>query len=103
MSAHRWAERNGFDSHQVRATRAALASVKKVPPPEACAALAMLDPGLDDADIAEMFGRSERWATMVRSQQDEILQESGVPKTFHPWVHEEDPTPAQIAWLKRRC
>lgn len=40
--------------------------------PERLALVAMRDWGLDDADIAEMFGRSARWAALIRERADEI-------------------------------
>ena len=50
------------------------------PSPERMAAIAMKDWGLEDADIAEMFGRSERWASVVRSRSEELRAEEPIPE-----------------------
>ena len=66
------ANKLGFGKGQTRGVVALLRSYGRCPSPERLALIAMKDPGLDDADIAEMFGRSERWASVVRSQAEEI-------------------------------
>jgi hypothetical protein len=59
----------------------------------------MRDPGLDDSDIAEMFNRSERWASVVRDQADEIRLEEKLPEQAE-WIDDgiqpEYPTPDEI-------
>ena len=55
-----------------------LKSLSYKPSPERLALVAMRDPGLDDADIAEMFGRSVAWARVVREQRSEIEAEEPV-------------------------
>jgi hypothetical protein len=59
----------------------------------------MRDPGLDDADIAEMFNRSVRWASVVRDQADEIRLEERIPEHAE-WIDDgmqpEYPTPDEI-------
>lgn len=67
--------------------------------PERLALVAMRDWGLDDADIAEMFGRSERWATIVRSQADEIRAEEPIDLELEYvdcGLRPEDPSPEEI-------
>lgn len=59
----------------------------RIPSPERLALVVMLDSGLNDADVAEMFSRPERWARVVRSQADEIRQ--------------EDPIPSHLEWLEK--
>lgn len=68
--------------------------------PERLACVVMLDWGLDNEDIAEIFGRSVRWAQVVRSQADEIRQEQPIPDGLE-WIDSglqpDDPSPAEIA------
>jgi hypothetical protein len=68
--------------------------------PERLALCVMLDPGLDDADIAQIFGRTERWARVVRSQADQIRSEEQIPEKLEwvdPGLQPCDPTPSEIA------
>lgn len=67
--------------------------------PERLACIAMLDRGYDDDDIAEMFGRSKRWAQVVRERQEEIRRAERVPKAlewFDPELRPEDPSPDEV-------
>lgn len=67
--------------------------------PERLALVAMLDPGLDDGDIAEIFGRSPRWAAVVRSQADEIRAEEHIPiqlEYLDSGLQPGDPMPGEI-------
>lgn len=67
--------------------------------PERAALVAMRDPGLGDADIAEMFGRSVRWASLVRSQAEEIRSEEPIPEHLEyldSGLQPGDPMPAEI-------
>lgn len=71
--------------------------------PERLACVAMLDWGFDDTDIAEIFGRSKRWAAVVRSQMNEIRAEEPMPSELEyldGGLRPEDPSPEEIA---RRC
>lgn len=71
--------------------------------PERLACVVMRDWGLDDEDIAEMFGRSVRWARVVRAQADEIRAEEPMPSwAEYPdaGLRPEDPSPEEIA---QRC
>lgn len=68
--------------------------------PERLAVIAMKDPGYEDADIAEIFGRSKRWAAVVRAQAEEIRADEYIPFSLEwpdPDLQPEDPTPEQIA------
>ena len=68
--------------------------------PERLALVAMRDYGLDDADIAEMWGRSERWARLVRENADEIRALEFIPEALEyldAGLYPGDPTPAEIA------
>jgi len=67
--------------------------------PERLAVIVMKDPGLDDADIAEIFGRSVRWAAVVRRKAIEISGEEFIPFALEwpdPGLQPDDPTPEQI-------
>jgi hypothetical protein len=67
--------------------------------PERLAVIAMRDPGYDDADIAEIFGRSVRWARLVREQADEIRSAEPVPERLEwvdPDLQPDDPMPHEI-------
>jgi hypothetical protein len=71
----------------------------KAPSPERMAVVAMKDWGLEDADIAEMFGRSERWASMVRSRSGELRAEEPIPESLEyldVGLCPGDPSPAEL-------
>lgn len=53
-----------------------------VPSPERMAVIVMRDWGMEDADIAEIFGRSERWAALCREQAAEIREEEPLPESL---------------------
>lgn len=68
--------------------------------PERLALIAMRDPGLEDADIAEIFGRAVRWAELVRERADEIRVAEYLPESLEyldDGFQPGDPTPAEIA------
>lgn len=68
--------------------------------PERLACVVMLDPGMDDEDIAEIFNRSIRWARVVRRQRCEIKREERIPRRlvwFDPYLQRDDPNPEEIA------
>ncbi len=97
-----FADKYGLDREQVLAARSFLAQLDFVPPPEVCAGVASLDQGLDASDIAEMFGRSERWAEMAKERREEFCAEIGARLDLSPWVMPGDPAPEEIwtAWRK---
>lgn len=68
--------------------------------PERLACIVMLDWGMEDEDIAQIFGRSVKWAQVVRSQADEIRAEETVPEGLQ-WLDDglqpTDPSPSEIA------
>lgn len=68
--------------------------------PERLACVVMLDPGFDDRDVAEIFGRSVRWARVVRAQRDEICAEEQIPDNLQ-WIDDglqpDYPSPEEIA------
>lgn len=68
------------------------------------ALIAMRDWGLNDADIGEMFGRSERWARVVRSQADAIRAAEPVESHLEyldAGLQEGDPSPEELWKLAR--
>jgi hypothetical protein len=70
-----------------------------VPSPERMAVIAMKDWGLDDFDIAEMFGRSERWASMVRERAVELRETEPIPENLEyldVGLQPGDPTPEEL-------
>lgn len=67
--------------------------------PERAALAVMLDPGLDDEDIAEIFGRSVRWARVVREQAEEIRAEEPIEphlEYVESGLQPGDPMPDEI-------
>ena len=74
-----------------------------VPSQERLALICMRAPGIDDADIAEWFGRSTEWATWVRANSTELRKAEFIPDRMD-WVADEweptDPTPDEI---RQRC
>lgn len=74
-----------------------------VPSQERRALICMRAPGIDDADIAEWFGRPKEWATWVRANADELRKAEYIPDHMD-WVADEweptDPTPEEI---RQRC
>lgn len=67
--------------------------------PERLALVVMRDPGLEDEDIAEIFGRSVRWARVVRSQAEEIRAEEPIPyqmEFLDSGLQPGDPMPGEI-------
>lgn len=68
--------------------------------PERAALIVMRDPGLDDSDIAEIFGRSRQWARVVRERGPEIRVAEPVPERlewFEGGPQKDDPTPEEIS------
>jgi hypothetical protein len=98
-SADRVARDLGLEVGQVRGSVRLLKTVSRLPSPERLALVVMRDPGLDDSDIAEMFGRSERWALLVRAQADAIRLEEPLPEKAE-WIDDgmqpDYPTPGEI-------
>lgn len=92
----------GFDKCSVVGVYRIFRHREKVSP-ERLACIAMLDWGLDDEDIGEIFGRSRRWAAVVRSQMDEIRADEPIPADLEyldGGLRPEDPSPEEIT---RRC
>lgn len=89
----------GLDAEQTQGV-ARLMRARPHLSPERLALVAMRDWGLDDADIAEIFGRSDRWAAVVRAQADEIRAEEPIPEHLEyldSGLQPGDPSPVEIS------
>ena len=97
------AKKLGVPKSQTEGSVRLLRSLPRLPSPERLALVAMKDPGLTDADIGEMWGRSTRWARLVREQADEIRAAEPIPENLE-WLDDGlqpgYPSPAEI---KQRC
>lgn len=62
----------GISQHQTQGAVRLLRSLPYAPSPERLALVVMRDHGMEDEDIAEIFGRSVAWSRIVRRQADEI-------------------------------
>jgi hypothetical protein len=94
------ARKMGFPKSQVTGAGRLLQSLRSRPSPERMALVVMRDPGLDDADIAEIFGRSVRWAELVRSRAEEIRSAEPIRLSLEyldGGLQPGDPTPNEIA------
>lgn len=86
-----------LDPHQVLGAAKIFAHGKFSPERLAC--VVMLDHGMEDEDIAEIFGRSVRWARVVREQRREIEAEEPIPEDlmwFDPELQRDHPSPGEI-------
>lgn len=89
----------GLDPEQAQGAARLLRSLPYSPSPERLALVVMRDPGLDNADIAEIFGRSKRWAVWVRGNADELRAVEPIPMSLEyldDGLQASDPTPAEI-------
>lgn len=93
----------GLDEDQVMAAAATLRPLRKCPSPERMAVIVMNDPVFDDEDIAVMFGRTERWAQIVRGLAKEIRDNEKLVETMYPWMYAADPSPQEIEHLKNEA
>lgn len=80
VTARNAAKHLNMESEQVLGAVRLLRAVGKVPSPERLALVVSRDWGLEDEDIAEIFGRSVRWAKVVREQADQIKAEEPIPE-----------------------
>lgn len=98
-AAKRVAKDLGLDPAQTEGAVRLLKKLQSPPSPERLALVAMLDHGLDDADIAEMFDRPVRWAELVRERGDEIREAEPIPEHLEyldEGLRPYDPTPSEI-------
>jgi hypothetical protein len=88
-----------LDPLQVRGVVRLLMAIDYIPSPERLALVAMLDQGLDDEDIAEMWLKSVEWARAVRDRADELREREPIKKYLEEmrgWHDPTDPSPHQI-------
>jgi len=89
----------GLRTKQVQGAARLLRDVQSIPSPERLALVVMHDPGLDDNDIAEIFGRTRRWVQLVKDHKDELLQTELIAPELE-WLEEglqpDMPSPAEI-------
>jgi hypothetical protein len=106
MTCRRAAKSLGLETDQVTGAVRLLKKCGRVPSPERLAVTVMLDPGLDNQDIAEIFGRSVRWASVVRSQKDDIAAEEFIDHKLEfldDHLQPGMPTPAAIRSQATPC
>lgn len=84
---------------QCKGTVRLLRSLASIPSPERLALVAMKDWGLEDEDIAEMWGRPAEWAAQVRADAKKLREREPI------WAHLEyvdeglcpnDPCPEEL-------
>ena len=77
-----------------------LKAARGIPKPERLAVVAQLDPGLDDSDVADIFGKTPEWSAWVRRHAAEIRALQPLPAAVE-WLTEdlqpESVTMSQIA------
>ena len=82
MAVLRFAAKYGLERDQVQFAVNLLrwaAKAEATLSPERLALIVMQDADLNDEDVGEIFGRSTRWATLVREQAEEIKAEQPIP------------------------
>ena len=98
-SLKRVAKDLGLDKSQVGGTVRLLRSLAYRPSPERCALVVMNDWGMEDADIAEIFGRTPRWAAAVRRNAAELREAEPMWKHLEyvdDGLRPNDPCPEEI-------
>lgn len=99
-SAKRVAKSLGLQSTQVKGTVRLLRSLAYLPSPERCALVVMNDWGMEDEDIAEIFGRTTKWAAAVRRNAAELREAEPMWKHLEyvdQGLRPQDPCPEEIA------
>jgi hypothetical protein len=89
----------GVDVAQTEGAVRLLKKLCRPPSRERLALVAMRDPGLDDADIAEMFDMPVAWATDVRERAEELRVAEPISEYLEyleEGLRPGDPTPAEI-------
>jgi len=89
----------GLDIQQTKGACRLLRSLPVKPSPERLALVAMRDYGLTNRDIAEMFGRSPRWDSLVRERADELREAEPIRwdlEYLDDGLQPGDPTPSEI-------
>jgi hypothetical protein len=96
----RAASRLGLDVRETLGVVRLLSAVNFTPTVERLALIAQRDPGLDDEDIGEIFGRTAEWSAEVRERADELRRREQIPEELE-WLTEDlqpgDLSPEAIA------
>jgi hypothetical protein len=98
-SVFRVSEQLGLCSQVSRNLLRLMRSVKGVPSAERLAVICQLDPGYDDADVGEVFGRTAEWSANVRRNAARIRAAEPIDpqlEWFDDGLKPFDPTPAEI-------
>jgi hypothetical protein len=99
LPCKRAAQYLGLDKEQVEGAVRLLRHCESLPSPERLALVVQRDPGLDDNDIAEMFGRSAKWSRMVRLHAKELMESEPIPERLEyldDGLQPGYPTPEQV-------
>lgn len=97
-SVNRVADDLGFD-WGVSAGVVRLIREVGIPSLERRAVIVMMDWGMEDEDIAEIFSMSVEWARGVRERQEEIRRQEKIPRRLEyvdPGLQEYDPDPVEL-------
>ena len=78
----RVAESMGLDYQQVKGVVKLVRRTRWPISPERLALVLMKDPGMENADVAEIFGRPIRWAQLVRQQEDALRQAEPIEESL---------------------
>jgi len=89
----------GLDIQQTKGACRLLRSLPVKPSPERLALVVMRDYGMDNRDIAEIFGRSPCWARLVRERAVELREAEPIREELEylgDGLQQGDPTPIEI-------
>jgi hypothetical protein len=87
-----------LDRLQVMGAVRLLKAIDYIPSPERLALIAQRDPGWDDADVAEAFGRSEEWSAAVRENSIALRLKEPIPLHLEQLTDLDcGPSPQEIA------
>lgn len=99
-SMKRVARSLGLDYPQVKGVVRLLRRTSPSISDERLALVLMKDPGMEDADVAEIFGRPIRWAQLVRLRAQELREAEPIEESLE-WIDDGlqpgYPTPDEIA------
>jgi hypothetical protein len=90
-----------LDRDQLRGVVSLLSALGWVPSKERLALVAMIDIGLDNEDIAEMFGESEDWVFEIKMNAGRLRIQEPIPlylEKLRGWHTPEDPSPLEIQY-----
>lgn len=88
-----------FSQRQVAGCVRMLRSVGYVPSQERCALMVMNDWGMDDEDIAEIFGQTKGWSAKVRRNAAKLRAAEPVPRHLEfvdEGLRPHDPSPEEL-------